>query len=134
MGITSRLQSLGTSDITKGNNNAPTANHDEEVQPKPTWAGGKEGDVAQALFNNTDEINEEIDPAEVRRVLWKIDFMILPYLAVCYAFFYIDKVGFYFSSRLLFGMGWVANYGTDHAELRGHLWNCRGLGTPWNAV
>jgi hypothetical protein len=25
--------------------------------------------------------------------LWKIDMMILPYLAVCYAFFYIDKVG-----------------------------------------
>lgn len=97
MGITSRLQSLGTSDITKGNNNTPTANHDEEVPPKPAWTGGKEGDVAQALFNNPDEINEEIDPAEVRRVLWKIDFMILPYLAVCYAFFYIDKVCFSFS-------------------------------------
>ena len=56
---------------------------------KPSHAGG--GDVAQALFDNPDELHEAIDPAEERRLQWKIDLMILPYLAVCYAFFYIDK-------------------------------------------
>ena len=52
-------------------------------------AGG--GDVAMALFDTPDQIHEPIDPAEERKVVRKIDFMILPYLAVCYAFFYIDK-------------------------------------------
>jgi hypothetical protein len=91
MGLSSRIQSLGGSDITK-DNNTPTANHDEDAPVKPTFTPGREGDTAMALFSNPDELHEEIDPAEARRVLWKIDFMILPYLAVCYAFFYIDKV------------------------------------------
>lgn len=51
-----------------------------------------DGDVAMALFTDPDALEEPVDPAEVRKLLWKIDFMILPYLAVCYAFFYIDKV------------------------------------------
>lgn len=94
MGISSRLQSLPGFEISK--DNTPTANHEEETSgpQKPVFTSGKEGDVAQELFNNTDELHEEVDPAEARRVLWKIDFMILPYLAVCYAFFYIDKVCF----------------------------------------
>ncbi|EMC95000.1 hypothetical protein BAUCODRAFT_521364 [Baudoinia panamericana UAMH 10762] len=50
-----------------------------------------DGDTAMALFNSPTEVHEPIDPAEERRVVRKIDFMILPYLAVCYAFFYIDK-------------------------------------------
>ena len=50
-----------------------------------------DGDTAMALFNNPDELHEDVDPAELRKLVWKIDFMILPYLAVCYAFFYIDK-------------------------------------------
>lgn len=61
---------------------------------KWNWGPGKsrEGDTAMALFDDPDELQEEIDPAAARKLLWKIDFMILPYLAVCYAFFYIDKV------------------------------------------
>lgn len=50
-----------------------------------------DGDVAMALFSSPSEIHEPIDPVEERKVVRKIDFMILPYLAVCYAFFYIDK-------------------------------------------
>ena len=50
-----------------------------------------EGDEALALFSNVNDVHEEIDPAEEKKVVRKIDFMILPYLAVCYAFFYIDK-------------------------------------------
>ena len=49
------------------------------------------GDTALALFSNPSELHETIPPAEERALQWKIDLMILPYLAVCYAFFYIDK-------------------------------------------
>ena len=72
----------------------PTISHSESKQVDSKWKSTKvaDGDTAMALFNDPDELHEEIDPAEARKVLWKIDFMILPYLAVCYAFFYIDKV------------------------------------------
>lgn len=50
-----------------------------------------DGDTALALFSNPDELHEEISPRDKVRLQRKIDFMILPYLAVCYAFFYIDK-------------------------------------------
>ncbi|WPH02557.1 Hypothetical protein R9X50_00542200 [Acrodontium crateriforme] len=49
------------------------------------------GDVAMVLFNSPNELHEPIDPLEERKLVRKIDFMILPYLAVCYCFFYIDK-------------------------------------------
>jgi hypothetical protein len=52
---------------------------------------GGDGDTALALFNNPDELHEVLDPRQERALQRKIDFMILPYLAVCYAFFYIDK-------------------------------------------
>lgn len=72
-----------------------TVAHAEASQEPTKWnaVNSKDRDVAMALFDDPEELHEEIDPAEARRVLWKIDFMILPYLAVCYAFFYIDKVG-----------------------------------------
>lgn len=44
-----------------------------------------------ALFSNPEEMDESFDVAEERRLVRKIDWMILPYLSVCYAFFYIDK-------------------------------------------
>lgn len=73
---------------------APTISHEsnhEHVDFKT--AKNADGDTAMALFDDPDELHEEVDPVEARKLLWKIDFMILPYLAVCYAFFYIDKVG-----------------------------------------
>ncbi|CZT19465.1 related to MFS allantoate transporter [Ramularia collo-cygni] len=66
-----------------------TASMDHVSKWKHPKSGG--GDVAQALFSSPEEVREPIDPAEERRVVRKIDMMILPYLAVCYAFFYIDK-------------------------------------------
>lgn len=54
----------------------------------PNRAG--EGDVAQALFASPDEVHAPIDPDEEKRVVRKIDCMILPYIAVCYAFFYVS--------------------------------------------
>lgn len=49
------------------------------------------GDVALALFSSPDEVHEPIEPKEEKKLVRKVDFMILPYLAVCYAFFYVDK-------------------------------------------
>ncbi|KAF2092067.1 MFS transporter [Saccharata proteae CBS 121410] len=43
------------------------------------------------LFHDPDEVHEPHDPTEEKRLVRKIDWMILPYLCVCYAFFYIDK-------------------------------------------
>ncbi|PYH88990.1 MFS allantoate transporter [Aspergillus ellipticus CBS 707.79] len=70
-----------------------TTIHNENTPDEVEWTGKQpaDGDIAMALFNDPDALHEEVDPAEVRRILWKIDLMILPYLAVCYAFFYIDK-------------------------------------------
>lgn len=51
-----------------------------------------DGDTALTLFDNPDDLREPVDPKEMKKLLWRIDFMILPYLAVCYAFFYVDKV------------------------------------------
>lgn len=50
-----------------------------------------DGDVALQLFANADDLNEPIDPEEERKLVRKIDFIILPLIAVNYAFFYIDK-------------------------------------------
>lgn len=51
----------------------------------------KEGDTALALFSNPEDLHETTSPAQERALQLKIDLMILPYLAVCYAFFFIDK-------------------------------------------
>lgn len=76
----------------------PSITH-QEAPANQSWlkwnwssAKSKEGDTAMAVFNDPNELDEPIDPAEERKLIWKIDLMILPYLAVCYAFFYIDKV------------------------------------------
>ncbi|KOC08309.1 putative MFS allantoate transporter [Aspergillus flavus AF70] len=67
----------------------PSAMHVEAIPGHP----GKiqNGDTALALFENFDELHEDVDPGELKRLVRKIDFMILPFLAVCYAFYYIDK-------------------------------------------
>ncbi|OJJ81772.1 uncharacterized protein ASPGLDRAFT_75930 [Aspergillus glaucus CBS 516.65] len=49
------------------------------------------GDTALALFAHGEGQNEPIDPAENKRLVRKIDWMILPFLSICYAFYYIDK-------------------------------------------
>jgi hypothetical protein len=85
------------SDIEAGDK--PTTIHAETLSPAITAPHSKwhlssknsEGDTALALFSNPDELHEAISPADERALQWKIDLMILPYLAVCYAFFYIDK-------------------------------------------
>ncbi|KAE9371729.1 MFS general substrate transporter [Stipitochalara longipes BDJ] len=72
---------------------SPRSTQDVELAPHHKWkvsaTGG--GDTAMALFNSPTDIREAIDPEEERKLVRKIDWMILPYLSVCYAFFYIDK-------------------------------------------
>ncbi|KAG4437112.1 hypothetical protein IFR05_007410 [Cadophora sp. M221] len=86
-----------TSDIEA--NDKPSAVHSETLSPsatstQPKWhlsSKASDGDTALALFANPDDLDETISPKEERALQWRIDLMILPYLAVCYAFFYIDK-------------------------------------------
>lgn len=67
--------------------------HLEEASPLEDvkFAISKDADTALALFENADQLHEALDPEEEKRLVRKIDFMIIPYLAVCYAFYYIDK-------------------------------------------
>lgn len=79
----------------KNSNTEEPGNGHEKALPSKR-AGWKvstsgDGDTAMALFFETDEVHEESDPKEAKRLERKIDFMILPYLTVCYAFFYIEK-------------------------------------------
>jgi hypothetical protein len=72
----------------------PTTTHIETSGQEQKWhlsSKAKDGDTALTLFSNPDDLHEVISPADERALQWKIDLMILPYLAVCYAFFYIDK-------------------------------------------
>ncbi|OCL04107.1 MFS allantoate transporter [Glonium stellatum] len=71
----------------------PNTIHEEILPPSKKWTLSRagDGDTAMALFQSPTEIHEPHDPLEEKRLVRKIDLMILPYLAVCYAFFYVDK-------------------------------------------
>ncbi|KAL2818558.1 major facilitator superfamily domain-containing protein [Aspergillus granulosus] len=71
----------------------PQTSHAEVVEKHPMSAGRiHEHDTAMALFDSTDDLYEEPDPQELRRLRRKIDMLIMPCLLICFAFFYIDKV------------------------------------------
>ncbi|OJJ72448.1 hypothetical protein ASPBRDRAFT_195155 [Aspergillus brasiliensis CBS 101740] len=102
----------------------PQIDHEEDIGHQPAnnneknWVEKQapDGDVAMALFTDPDALDEPADPAEVRKLLWKIDFMILPYLAVCYAFFYIDKTTLSYAA--IFGIEEDLNlHGTQYSWL-----------------
>jgi hypothetical protein len=67
------------------------SHHENVVLPSFGGALSRDLDVAMTLFDHPEQIHEPRDPEEERKLVRKIDYMILPYLAVCYAFFYIDK-------------------------------------------
>jgi MFS family permease len=99
----------------------PSTMHDEIPLP-PTghrWklsSKSNDGDVALKLFTTLDDLHEPIDPAEEAKLVRKIDFMILPYLAVCYAFFYIDKTTLSYAA--IFGIRKDLNLqGTEYSWL-----------------
>ena len=96
-----------------------------------------DGDTALVLFANPDELHEAISPADQAKLQRKIDFMILPYLAVCYAFFYIDKTTLSYAA--IFGIEDDLNLvGTEYnwlryvrAQKQSHFASC--LGSPVGA-
>jgi hypothetical protein len=47
------------------------------------------GDAALALFDNLEDMHERFEPGEEKKLVRKIDLMILPFLSVCYAFYYV---------------------------------------------
>ena len=61
------------------------------VNSLPVWKSLKisDGDTALALFDNIEQLHEVVDPVEEKKLIRKIDFAILPCLAVCYAFYYV---------------------------------------------
>lgn len=70
----------------------PSATQQEDVEEKSEWAvKAGDDDVAMGLFSSPSEVRGPISPMEEKKLIRQIDLMILPYLAVCYAFFYIDK-------------------------------------------
>lgn len=113
-------------DSKDGGEQLPAAVHQETVSPKPEdvlAASGPGGDTAAALF--ADAPLEEYTKDEERRLVRKIDFMIIPYLAVCYAFFYIDKTTLSYAA--IFGIREDLNLvGTDYSWLSSMFYFVRG--------
>ncbi|KAG7005179.1 allantoate permease [Physcia stellaris] len=104
----------------------PENGHERDLPSKR--AGWKvstsgDGDTAMALFSETDEVHEESDPKEAKKLERKIDLMILPYLTVCYAFFYIVGTPFYTSSDKT-TLSYAAIFGIrDDLKLTGTKYN-----------
>ncbi|KAK7901053.1 hypothetical protein LTR67_003339 [Exophiala xenobiotica] len=75
-----------------------------------------DGDVALQLFSNADELHEPIDPEEEKKLIRKVDLVILPLIAVNYAFFYIDKTTLSYAA--IFGIKDDLNlHGTQYSWL-----------------
>lgn len=109
-----------------GKDEEPVIAHQENVTTETIWtpptpeAGG---DTAEALFDNASP--EPYTEDEERRLVRKIDFMIIPYLAVCYAFFYIDKTTLSYAA--IFGIREDLNLvGTDYSWLSSMFYFVRG--------
>lgn len=63
----------------------PSAIYDEATHTKGSrWKISRagDGDTAMALFSTPDEVHQPTSPEEAKRLERKIDYMILPYLAV----------------------------------------------------
>jgi hypothetical protein len=72
----------------------PETSHTEVVEKPFNSTGGiHEHDTAMALFDSTDDLHQELHHQEIRRLRRRVDFLIMPCLLICFAFFYIDKVG-----------------------------------------
>lgn len=92
--------------------------HQENATITPTttgkwkWLSSSAGaDTAATLFD--DGSAEPYTKSDEKRLVRKIDFMIIPYLAVCYAFFYIDKTTLSYAA--IFGIREDLNLkGTDY--------------------
>jgi hypothetical protein len=71
-----------------GEDKGNASNYTEDENARAASSGFKlnragDGDEALNLFSSTADVHEPIDPLEEKKVVRKIDFMILP---VCYSF------------------------------------------------
>lgn len=57
--------------------------------PRKFVIGSKGGDVVLELINDVDDLLEPFTAEEERKVIRKVDRLILPYLALCYVFFFV---------------------------------------------
>jgi hypothetical protein len=62
---------------------------DVENGPSKLNLAHEEGDIVLAALGNIEQLDGPIDPEEERKLVRKIDWTILPYLAICYTFFYV---------------------------------------------
>lgn len=112
--------------------------HDEALDLPPTSLAHKwrfstksktqDGDVALALFADADDLHEPVDAAEEKKLIRKVDWTILPLIAVNYAFFYIDKTTLSYAA--IFGIKDDLNlHGTQYSWLSSKLLTI--LILPW---
>lgn len=81
MGVRSPITPVSSND----SSNKPSAVHDEATHTKASrWKISRagDGDTAMALFSLPEEFHQPTSPEEAKRLERRIDYMILPYLAV----------------------------------------------------
>lgn len=106
-----------------GDDIRPSVTHDEGLPPqKAGWqvfrAG--DGDTAMAIFSTPDEVHEPIDPDEARRLERKIDFMILPYLAVS-----VVSQSLLWANSNVMQVLCILLHRQNNPQLCSHLWHSR---------
>ncbi|KAH8812797.1 MFS allantoate transporter-like protein [Xylogone sp. PMI_703] len=99
-----------------------TIDHREALSPSSTLPAWKsivnqtDGDTALALFENVEQLNEVVDTLEEKKLVRKIDLLILPCLIVCYTFYYVDKTTLSYAA--IFGIRQDLNLvGTEYSWL-----------------
>lgn len=70
----------------------PASRHVEGSHIPTDTAKIHNGDAALALFDNLEDMHEAFEAGEEKQLVRKIDLMILPFLAVCYAFYYVRLI------------------------------------------
>ncbi|KAI5799885.1 MFS allantoate transporter [Geopyxis carbonaria] len=91
----------GVEEIPTATEHSNTGEQDEDHGYGTFLQPDGDEDTAQALFSHG-EVHEPIDPEKEKKLVRKIDLRILPYLAVCYCFFYIDKTTLQYAA--IFGL------------------------------
>jgi len=67
-----------------------TATYTETYQTKDT-EDLRNNDIGLKIFTNVEDVAGDIDPVEERRLVRKIDMMVIPFICVTYLVTYLDK-------------------------------------------
>ncbi|CAK7220011.1 hypothetical protein SBRCBS47491_004045 [Sporothrix bragantina] len=106
---------MAVAEVENSQVDAVTIDAEKDLSKLAAAAAGH-GDVALALFNTIGEIGEEIDPEEEKRLVRKIDRLLLPLCAISYIFFFIDKTTLSYAA--VFGIqADLDMHGTDYSWL-----------------